>query len=285
MKFQRPPHTYVGHTHLLVQDLQRSLTFYQDIIGFRVLEEQANQITLTADGQTALLTIEQPAGVAAKEPRRAGLYHFAILLPTRSDLARALVHLLKSGYPLQGASDHLVSEAIYLADPDGNGIEIYRDRDDHDWKWQGDQVEMATAPLDAEGLLTETEGTAWNGLPKGTVMGHIHLHVANLQEAQTFYCDGLGFDVVAEYGSQALFISTGGYHHHIGLNVWNGIGAPAPSENSVGVKWFQLVFPTEEARSAALKGIEAVGGSVTVEGDTFITSDPSGTHIHLVVHH
>lgn len=178
------------------------------------------------------------------------MYHFALLLPSRNDLARILRHFIQIRYPLQGASDHLVSEAIYLADPDGNGIEIYSDRPSAAWNWENGEVEMATVPLDAENLLAEGDGEAWTGLPSNTLMGHIHLHVSELQKTEEFYIQGLGFNIVNRYGRQALFISTGGYHHHIGLNTWNGVGAPAPLENSVGLKRFSLVLPNKETRKS-----------------------------------
>lgn len=238
---------------------------------------------LTADGRTALLSIEQPENVTAKQPRTTGLYHFALLLPTRSDLGNVLQHLLNSGYPLQGASDHLVSEALYLADPDGNGIEIYRDRPSSTWEWNDSEVVMATKPLDAEAILSEGNGKPWTGLPSATLMGHIHLHVSELEQTENFYRNGLGFEVVSNYHNQALFISTGRYHHHIGLNVWNGIGAPSPLESSVGLESFTLVFPAEEAREHAISQLREIGAAVSKENQDFITKDPSGNIIRLVL--
>ncbi|WP_174615521.1 VOC family protein [Virgibacillus ihumii] len=279
-KFFEKPTTYVGEVNINVTDLDRSIEFYQSIIGFKVLDQTARKAVLTADGMTSLLTLEQPENVLPKEARKAGLYHFAILLPTRADLSAFLRHIASNGIRI-GAADHYVSEALYLSDPDGNGIEVYHDRPAVEWTWTGDQVSMATEQLDAEGLLAESE-KEWAGLPGETVMGHIHLHVADLEEAKTFYKDGLGFQVVTNYPG-ALFTSTNDYHHHIGLNVWNGRGAPAPSENSAGLNWYTLVFPDQGAREKAAIRLEKGGASVEKESDKYITKDPSGTTIHLVL--
>ncbi|MDM5154481.1 VOC family protein [Bacillus sp. DX1.1] len=280
MKFQRHPYTFVSHVHILIADLERSLAFYKETLGFQLLEQSETKAALTADGKTPLLTIEQPKDILPKQPRTTGLYHFAILLPQRSDLAKVLNHLIQANYPLQGASDHLVSEAVYLADPDGNGIEIYVDRPDETWEWNHGQVAMTTEPI-ADDILSEANGETWKGLPSSTVMGHIHLHVSDLDKTEEFYCAGLGFDVVNRYDHQALFISSGKYHHHIGLNTWNGVGAPAPSANSVGLKHFSLLFPDEETRNKAVKRLQEIGASVTTKDGVILTKDPSGNHIQL----
>ncbi|TYR81251.1 VOC family protein [Priestia megaterium] len=282
MTFHGGQNTFVGQVALKVQDLERSLAFYQNIIGFRVLTQSATEAVFTADGQTPLLSIEQRADLLPKQSRTTGLYHFALLLPTRFDLGKVLKHLVESGYPLQGASDHLVSEAIYLADPDGNGIEIYRDRPSETWEWNESEVVMATEPMDAQGVLAASDGKAWAGLPKDTVMGHIHLHVSELAQTEVFY-QTLGFDVVNYFHNQALFMSTGRYHHHIGLNIWNGVGAPAPVDNSVGLKFFTLIFPNEAARNQIVKQLKAIGADVIEENGQLFTNDPSGNKIKLVV--
>lgn len=279
MKFHQIPNVYVRYVSLKVQDLQRSIKFYTEIIGLKLLSEDFGKAIFTADGTAPLLVIEQPENVQPKEPRRTGLYHFALLLPERSDLASIIRHLIKTGYPLQGASDHLVSEALYLADPDGNGIEIYVDRPADSWKWQGQEVVMDTKPLDAESVQAEWKGEDWKGLPEGTIMGHIHLHVSEFAKTKEFYLKGLGFDVVCQYGGQALFISTGGYHHHIGLNTWNGIGAPAPSRNSAGMRYFKLIYPNAETREAAAERLREMGVNVGEEFGDYIAEDPSGTFV------
>ncbi|MGG4487992.1 VOC family protein [Metabacillus idriensis] len=282
MEFHQHPNTYVGQVSIKVQDLHRALAFYQDVIGFKILDQTESHANLTADGKTVLLSLLQPENVSAKQPHTTGLYHFALLLPKRSDLGRVLQHLVQISYPI-GASDHYVSEALYLNDPDGNGIEIYADRKASEWTWQDGQVSMATEPLDGQSVLAEGKGEPWTVLPEKTVMGHIHLHVSHLKDTEEFYGKGLGFEVVTRYGRQALFMSTGGYHHHIGLNTWAGEGAKAPSENSVGLKWFTLVYEDEEARNKALQQVKELGAEVTKLNADYITSDPSGNRIVLKI--
>ncbi|MFY4774994.1 VOC family protein [Metabacillus sp. RGM 3146] len=283
MSFHKAPATFVSKVSLLVEDLERSLSFYKEKIGFQVLEQTATKAVLTADGKTPLLSIEQPDNLKTGRLRTTGLYHFALLLPKRADLANVLMHFLETGYPLQGASDHLVSEALYLADPDGNGIEIYRDRPSDEWEWNGEQVHMTTEPLQAENLLAERTPEGWQGLPSETVMGHIHLQVSNLHNTETFYTKGLGFDVVTKYGAQALFISTERYHHHIGLNTWNSAGAEAPEENSAGLKSYTLQFPDHEAREKVLRKLAEAGAKVFEQDGVPMVKDPSGITIELDV--
>lgn len=283
MNFHQPPITFIGQVNLKVQDLERALAFYKEVIGFKVYEQDEKSAKLTADGKTVLLTIEQPADIIPKQGRTAGLYHFALLVPTRGDLGRVLKHLLQSGYPLQGASDHLVSEAIYLADPDGNGIEIYSDRPAAEWEWKGGEVVMATDAMDAQGVMADGLNGEWTGLPAGTVMGHIHLHVSELSKTAEFYTKGLGFEVVCRYGSQALFISSGKYHHHIGLNTWNGVGAPVAPANSVGLKSFTIDLPDQEALTQTIKQLTKIGAAVKEENGVYVTADPSGNKMILQI--
>ncbi|WP_261303049.1 VOC family protein [Paenibacillus andongensis] len=280
--FHREPNTNVGQVNLKVQDLECALKFYQEVIGFKVLEQTEKSANLTADGKTILLSIEQPDNVAPMQGKTTGLYHFALLLPTRSDLAQIVQHFANIGLRF-GSSDHLVSEALYLSDPDGNGIEIYRDREPSEWKWNHGEVEMAVDPLDFRDLLSGVKQQAWNGLPADTMMGHIHLHVSELVKTEEFYVKGLGFEVVNRYGTQALFISTGKYHHHIGLNTWNGVGAPKPSENSVGLQSFTLIYPNAAARDRAVANLQNIGVPVSEENSAFATSDPSGNRILLLI--
>lgn len=190
--------------------------------------------------------------MAPKQGRTTSLYHFAILLPKRSDLATFIKHIVPLGVEL-GASDHKVSEAIYFSDPDGNGIEVYRDREPADWNWEKGQVEMTVDPLDAEDLLTAAKDEKWGGILERTVMGHIHLHVAQLPEVEEFYTKGLGFEVVTRYGNQAIFISDAKYHHHIALHTWNGVGAPKPASNSVGLKHYTITLPNESKRNEIIE--------------------------------
>lgn len=283
MNFHEKPVTYVGEVGLKVLDLEGMSRFYREVIGLEVLEETENTAVLGASGK-ALLKLEAIDGLTPKKARYAGLYHFAILLPNRKELAKILIHLHNYGIRV-GSSDHLVSEALYLNDPEGNGIEIYRDRDPEEWNWNGDQVDMAVDPIDAEGLVRTAQeaGEAWQGIPAGTVMGHIHLHVSNLQEAQKFYVDGLGFEIVTSMGGQALFLADQKYHHHIGLNIWNGVGIPALPEKEAGLHYYTLVLENEEKRSRLAEHLQALGTAVTEHADYLETKDPSGNYIRLVV--
>jgi catechol 2,3-dioxygenase len=278
--FHQKPNIYVGEVNIKVKDLDNALTFYQNIMGFQVLEKTDRKAALTTDGKTTLVTLEQPENVIPKEGRMSGLYHFAILLPTRADLSVFLRHFLGTGYPL-GAADHYVSEALYINDPDGNGIEVYRDRPSQEWTWKNGLVDMATEELDGNSILAESDAE-WNGLPEETVMGHIHLHVGDLKRAEEFYTKGLGFEIVSHY-PQAVFLSTGRYHHHIAINTWQGVGAAAAPRNSVGLNWYSLVFPDEEARDKAVQQLQQLGSNVQKETEYYIVSDPSGNQIRLVL--
>lgn len=282
MNFHGYPNTFVAEVNVNVENLERSLTFYQEIIGFQILERTDRKAKLTADGKTTLLSLEQPENVISKQPQTTGLYHFALLLPERSDLGKVLQHFIQLNVPL-GASDHYVSEALYLNDPDGNGIEIYADRPSSKWDWKNGQVEMATVQLDAQSVLEAANDDKWQGLPSKTVMGHIHLHVSELVKTEDFYVNGLGFEVVTRYGQQALFISTGKYHHHIGLNTWAGVGAPPAPNHSVGLNWYSLVLPSEEERKKVIAQLKKMDASVKEENGTYLTADPSGNRIQLLV--
>lgn len=280
MNFHKAPVTYTGEVHLNVLDLNRSVQFYKEVIGFSILEKALNKVVLTVDGQTPLLIIEQPENVTPKEAHKSGLYHFALLLPTRADLGAIIKHFIQHQVRL-GASDHLVSEALYLSDPDGNGIEIYADRDPSVWSWDDGSVAMSTDPLDAESVIAESGDLTWDGLPATTVMGHVHLHVADLLETEKFYI-ALGFEVVTNY-PQALFMSNGKYHHHLGLNTWNGVGAPAPKSGSVGLESYTLVYPNETVLNEALSNVEKLGVNVQSLEDRILVEDPSGNRVVLRV--
>ena len=280
MNFHTAPFTYTGEVYLNVLDLDRSVQFYKEVIGFKVLEQHSNKAILTADGKTPLLIVEQPENVTPKEPNRSGLYHFALLLPERADLGMIIKHFVQNNVRI-GASDHMVSEALYLSEPDGNGIEIYTDREPSEWDWQAGNISMATDPLDAESVVAESGGQTWDGLPAGTVMGHVHLHVAHLAETEKFY-QALGFEVTTHY-PQALFMSNGKYHHHLGLNLWNGEGAPRATEGSVGLQAFALIYPNEVEVKEAIMKVEALDAKVELSGSSFITEDPSGNKIILRV--
>lgn len=280
MKFHQSPTTFVGEANIKVKNLEHSLEFYKKVVGFKVLEQTGKTAKLTANEKTTLLSLEQIDNPLARNPKTTGLFHFAILLPTRYDLGRFLLHLAQLGIQM-GAGDHDVSEAIYFNDPDGNGIEVYRDRPSNKWEWTNGEVKMGTKELDAQAIVQEGKGHEWISLPSDTVMGHIHLQVSDLKSVEEFYRKGLGFDVVCRYGKQALFISKGGYHHHIGLNTWNSLGASAPDKNSVGLKWFSLEYPNEEERAAIITQLKQIGVAIEEVNGHYMVVDPSGNHILL----
>lgn len=283
MDFHQKPITFIGQVNLKVKDLERSLTFYKEIIGFKLLKQTGKTAELTADGNTVLLTIEQPDHAISKQEGTTGLFHFALLLPNRSDLGNVLKHFIQIKYPIQGASDHLVSEALYLADPDGNGIEIYADRHPSEWEWINNEVVMPSDPLDHENLLAQATDSSWKELPSSTIMGHIHLHVSDLQKNRQFYIDGLGFEVVSRYGNHALFISDGKYHHHIAMNVWNGVNAPQAPSNSAGLESFTVKLSNKKQRDQIIQQLKAIGAPISEENEHLVTSDPSGNRIRLSI--
>lgn len=234
-----PADAHIGRVSLTVSDLERSKRFYTDLLGFDVSGN-----LLAPPGGRVLIELHEQKGAIPKPRRSTGLYHFAILVPSRAALGRSLRRLADQRWPLTGAADHLVSEALYLDDPDGLGIEIYRDRPRETWRITSGELAMATDPLDLQSIADEAGAeTSWAGLEAGTVTGHVHLHVSHLDTAEAFYCDGIGLDVMMRGYPGALFVSAGGYHHHLGLNVWTGIGAPPPPANAVGLQSFTIESP------------------------------------------
>ncbi|AEH49101.1 VOC family protein [Parageobacillus thermoglucosidasius] len=278
------PQTAIGHVHLIISNLERSLRFYTEIIGFRILRKNQYEAVLTADGATPLVVLEEKTDAVPKPPRTTGLYHFAILVPDRKSLAQSLFHLLQTGYPLQGASDHLFSEAVYLADPDGNGIEIYADRPREKWeKTENGEYKGVTEPLNVSDLFAQPGIEAWSGLPPKTRIGHIHLHVGDIAKAYDFYVRALGFEATIRMGTHALFVSAGGYHHHIGLNTWAGVGAPPPPTNAVGLRVFSILLLDEEELEKVAERLQHIGASVRRNENSIWTSDPFGNEIELAI--
>ncbi|HEX7118779.1 MAG TPA: VOC family protein [Longimicrobiales bacterium] len=280
--FRLPDATRLGGLTLRVADAARSLAFYRDVIGLRPLASEGGRATLSATGRApALLTLEERAGARPRPRHTAGLYHFALLVPTRRDLAAVLRHLHECRWPMAGASDHDVSEALYLSDPDGNGIEIYADRPRDRWRWTDGAVAMTTTPLDLRGLLAELEpeAPAWTGLPEGTVLGHVHLHVPDLDAAEAFYHGALGFDVVNDSYPGARFLSAGRYHHHVGLNVWAGLGVPPTPEDAAGMTEYEVVLPDLDASDRLLDHARAAGAGPQPDPRGWRTLDPAGVRV------
>ncbi len=244
--FGLPDETRISSVHLRTVDLGRSLEFYRRVLGLKAITQNAASASLSATGQSpALIVLSEDSAATPHPPRATGLYHFAIRYPERTDLAHALRRLARNDYPLQGASDHIVSEAIYLSDPDENGVELYADRPRSQWVWRDGQVAMSTEPLDTLNLLSlvETQPERMDA-PLLTDIGHIHLHVAGLDEAERFYHEFLGLAVTQRSYPSALFFAAGGYHHHVGANTWAGkTRAPV---NSVGLISYRLTVPVRE---------------------------------------
>lgn len=225
---------------LTVRDLDRVSRYYQDMIGLHLVSAEDGLHRLGAGGRVFLELRHDPAARLSSR-REAGLFHVAFLLPQRSDLADWMLHAAAKRVPLDGASDHLVSEAMYLTDPEGNGIEIYRDRDSAEWATEPDgQVRMATLPLDLEGLAADASGKAYAGMPGGTIVGHVHLQVGTLDAAEAWYADTLGLEVMTRYPG-AVFLGWGSYHHHIAANIWNSRGAGPRPQGTTGLAEIELL--------------------------------------------
>jgi catechol 2,3-dioxygenase len=278
------PQTTVGAVHLTVADVECSIAFYTAAVGLRSRERHGSMARLGTSHENLLVLYEQPGARPAHG--HAGLFHFALLVPERMDLARWVAHAASARVRLSGMSDHRVSEAVYLADPDGHGIEVYRDRPRSQWPWRGDRVEMATLPLDVEDLLGTLDGdrgAAFAGLPDGTRVGHVHLRVADIADTERFYRDVLGFDVVARYGDEATFLSAGGYHHHVGANVWAGRGVTPPPPGSAALRHATLVLPDDAERRRVAERVATAGAPVEERADDLLVRDPAGNALALVV--
>lgn len=277
------PETQMGRVHLSVADLSRSLDYYQHSIGLRLLDEDETW-TYLGCGDRSLVALREKEGVRPDYPTT-GLYHFALLLPARPDLARTLHHLLNNKVPMSGWSDHAVSEALYLTDPDGHGIEIYRDRPRSEWSYPKGKLKLTVDPLDVHGLLNERPGQSapWNGLPDGTVMGHVHLHVSQMPATLDFYVNQLGFELMAQYSTQASFVAAGGYHHHLGLNTWAGVGALPPPADAIRLEWFEICLPDTAVLDQYIAQLRSQGLSPQKSENGYFIDDPAQNSILLRV--
>lgn len=282
-KFQLPAATHIGNAHFIVADMERALDFYVQQLGFSELSREGSTVVLSADHVASHIELTEKKGAGPKPSRSTGLYHVAIRFPDRTALARAFSRLALLRYPFGGFSDHAVSEALYLSDPDGNGLEMYVDRPRDTWKFQDGQVQMTTEPLDVDDLLAQADKdpSPYTGVHPQTGIGHVHLHVSDLQKARAFYVDLLGLDIASDWsGHGAIFVSAGGYHHHIGLNIWAGKVPPPP--NVVGLKSFQLVIPDQAALDEVVARLQGAG--VTVErlpSGAVLTHDYDGNAVEL----
>ena len=284
--YRLPNETHIGRVVLQIADMERSLAYYQTVVGLRVIARDNERAVLGPHGDDRpLVELRQRAG-ARPVPRRGrlGLFHFAILLPERAALGRFLAHLEEIG-AYAGMSDHFVSEAIYLTDPDGLGIEVYSDRPRSAWTHHDRQLTMTTVPLDEESLLRAAKespgGLRWSGIPAGTVIGHVHLHVADLERAANFYHVGLGLDKVVWNYPGALFMSAGGYHHHLGTNTW-AAGAPLAEPNDARLLEWELWVPSATDADGAAASLTSAGAEAMRDGESWIAADPWGTRLRVL---
>lgn len=264
---------------LRVGDLDGTRDFYERVLGLEALETTPALARLGAAGKSLVELAFAPE--APPRPRRTtGLFHLAILVPGRAELGAALRRLTDAGWGLTGASDHLVSEALYTSDPEGNGIEIYRDRPREDWPRTGGELKMDTLPLDLGSLLADADPDR-APLASGTRMGHVHLNVAGVAASEAFYCGVLGFEPTVRSYPGALFVSAGGYHHHLGLNTWVGEGAPPPPEGSRGLVRFEVVLPEAAEVEAVAAWLDGAGVAIRREGEAVAFVDPSSNGLLL----
>ncbi|MEA2146041.1 MAG: catechol 2,3-dioxygenase [Solirubrobacteraceae bacterium] len=283
-----PAATTVGTVRLTVSDLARSQAFYERVLGLESTPLDDGGVALYAQdrrqaGADPVVALHGDPSAPALSRRATGLFHLALLFPDRRALAFALARVAQNRWPLDGASDHLVSEALYLSDPDGNGIELYRDRPRDEWRYRDGQLQMATLPLDLDDVLGELRATValQERAPSATRMGHVHLQVSELRETEAFYAGILGFDVVVRGYPGALFVSAGGYHHHLGLNTWNSAGASPPAPGSVGLHSYDVILPDEASLQTVVGRVRAAGIAVQAQPEGMLVRDPSGNAVVL----
>jgi catechol 2,3-dioxygenase len=280
--YRLPEATRLGRVRLQIADLDRSIRYYETVIGLRVVERQAGVAMLAPhDDDRVIIELREKKGVRAVGRRgNIGLYHFAILLPDRAALGRFVRHLSDIG-EYAGMSDHFVSEAVYLTDPDGLGIEVYADRPRTAWKTEDRQLTMSTIPLDVPSLVAASGNDRWTGMPAGTVLGHVHLYVRDIADAERFYHAGVGFDKVVWSYPGALFLSAGGYHHHLGTNTWAS-SAPLSTDDDARLLDWEIVVPTLDDVEQAAAAIAGAGFETRRDGNEVTVRDPWGTQLRLV---
>ena len=280
--FRLPDAAHVGAVRLQVSDLQRSIDYYERVLGLRVSVREGDAAALAAgDDLRPLVWLHAKRGIQPAPRRGAfGLYHFALLLPDRARLGRFVAHLVRLGTRV-GAADHLVSEALYLTDPDGLGIEVYVDRPQGAWRYAGRELVMTTDALDLVSLQAAGGDREWDGAPTGTVVGHVHLHVGRLEEAEAFYHSALGFDKTVWSYPGALFFAAGTYHHHVGTNTWSP--GPSATDDQARLLDWELVVPSEESADATARSLRAAGYATEGGRAAWTAADPWGTRVRIGV--
>ena len=274
---------HIGAVGMMVRDLDRVTTYYRDMLGLIVQERTRQAATLGVGGVVLLELVHRPDALP-DDPREAGLYHTAFLMPTRADLARWILHAAKSRVPFTGASDHDVSEAIYLDDPEGNGVEVYSDRPREKWRRDGELIFQKTDPLDIDAIISEIDpATAtYPSAPEGLRIGHIHLRVGDIASAEAFYGGALGLDVTRRR-TGATFLSSGGYHHHVAVNVWHSNGAGIRNDKRAGLDWFTMEINDQPTIDGVKKRLDAAGTKIDPIPGGFAATDPWGTSIQFTV--
>ncbi len=276
----------ISYAHLRVRDLDRSLSFYLDVLGLRMVLGGPHTATLSANGRgPGLVVLTEKKDAPAREPGTTGLYHLAIRVPSRRALALSIRRLQDAHWPIDGFADHDVSEAVYVTDPDGSGVEIYADRPADVWPFRNGKVEMITVPLDLDALMRELADWPgdWNGIDPGAVVGHVHLRVSDLERTEAFYSGVLGFHVTQRSIRGALFMAAGGYHHHVGANDWSSGGGTRPPADAVGLISYCVLLPDRPSLSTLASRLEAAGAPVgSDDAGRIRTADPDGILIELV---
>jgi catechol 2,3-dioxygenase len=273
---------HIGSLALNVRDLDRMTSYYRDMLGLDVIDRGATKVALGAGG-VGFLELDHRPDLKPDNEGEAGLYHTAFLMPTRADLARWILHAARIQVPVTGASDHTVSEAFYLDDPEGNGVEVYADRNPDGWEWTGDLVKITTDPLDIEAIVREVQpGASYDGAPGGLRIGHVHLRVGDVPSAERFYRDGIGLAVTRGGRHGASFMSSGRYHHHLAGNVWHSQGAGPRDPNRAGLAWFSFAANDAAEVDAARARLTDAGAPVSDVAGGFETADPWGTRVRVV---
>lgn len=273
---------HIGAVGYAVRDLDRMVAYYRDVIGLTVIGQTGRTASLGAGG-VSFLELEQRDGLAPDDNREAGLYHTAFLMPTRADLARWILHVARNDVPLSGASDHTVSEAFYLDDPEGNGVEVYADRPPEGWVWTNGLVKITTDPLDINSILREVdaEKATYEAAPDGLRVGHVHLRVGDVATAERFYHGDVGLDITRGGRHGATFMSSGRYHHHLAGNVWHSRGAGMRDDGRAGLAWFSFETADAETLANARARLAQAALPPTQAGDGFEVRDPWGTRVRF----
>jgi catechol 2,3-dioxygenase len=273
---------HIGAAALKVRDLATMTQYYRQMLGLSVLEQTPERAVLGAGG-VPFLHLEADPAAKPDDSREAGLYHTAFLMPTRADLARWILHVARDRIPISGASDHTVSEAFYLDDPEGNGVEVYVDRDPNGWEWTGDLVKITTDPLDIDAIVGEVDPStaSYGDAPGGLRIGHIHLRVGDVAAAERFYREGIGFKNTRAGRGGATFMSSGRYHHHLAGNVWHSRGAGLRDPGRAGLAWFTIAADSDAEVAAISRRLADQGALVTPIDGGIETADPWGTRVRV----